>query len=162
MLRRDQDISFSKIWFNLYQSLGYSADVRLVISFSYFSQKTGFDISCKLSPLNKCQIMFSRKIKKNISVCCLLKFYPVCLALRGLNRAGWLSTIIYKVKFLFHFFPAHKTCSEKESSVIKRLCFMSKHCWMGGKQCSPWSDTSFCGIWSRSTQFASVCQSQYL
>ena len=38
--------------------------------FSYFSQKTGFDISCKLSPLEticmKCQILFSRKNKKTI------------------------------------------------------------------------------------------------
>ena len=35
---------------------------------SYFSHKTGFDISCKLSPLEticmKCQILFSGKIKK--------------------------------------------------------------------------------------------------
>ena len=35
---------------------------------SYLSQKTGFDISCKLSP-----IRFSGKNKKNISKCCLLK-----------------------------------------------------------------------------------------
>ena len=38
--------------------------------FSYFSQKTGFDILCKLSPLLticlKCQILFSWKNKKNI------------------------------------------------------------------------------------------------
>ena len=37
---------------------------------SYFSQKTGFDISCKLSPLEticmKCQMLFSGKNKKNI------------------------------------------------------------------------------------------------
>ena len=36
-----------------------------------FSQKTGFDISCKLSPLEticmKCQIVFSGKIRKNIT-----------------------------------------------------------------------------------------------
>ena len=39
---------------------------------SYFSQKTGFDISCKLSPLEticmKCQMLFSGKNKKNISL----------------------------------------------------------------------------------------------
>ena len=37
--------------------------------FSYFSQKTGFDISCKLSKETicmKCQIQFSGKNKKNI------------------------------------------------------------------------------------------------
>ena len=49
--------------------------------FSYFSQKTGFAISCKLSPLEticmKCQILFSReKKRKNISKCCLLKILP--------------------------------------------------------------------------------------
>ena len=41
-------------------------------------QKTGFDISCKLSPMEticmKCQIQFSGKNKKNISKCHLLKF----------------------------------------------------------------------------------------
>ena len=38
--------------------------------FSYFSQKTGFDISCKLSPMQticmRCQILFPGKNKKNI------------------------------------------------------------------------------------------------
>ena len=38
--------------------------------FSYFSQKTGFNISCKMSPLEticmKCNILFPGKIKKNI------------------------------------------------------------------------------------------------
>ena len=38
--------------------------------FSYFSRKTGFDISCKLSPMEticmKCQILFSGTNKKNI------------------------------------------------------------------------------------------------
>ena len=40
--------------------------------FSYFPQKTGFDISCKLSPMEticiKCQIMFSGKNKKNVII----------------------------------------------------------------------------------------------
>ena len=30
----------------------------------------------------KCQILFSRKIRKNISKCCLLKFYPECKVLK--------------------------------------------------------------------------------
>ena len=37
--------------------------------FSYFSQKIGLNISCKLSP--KCQILFSRKNKTSISKCLL-------------------------------------------------------------------------------------------
>ena len=40
--------------------------------FSYFSQTTGFGISCKLSPMEtirmKCQILFSGENKKNISL----------------------------------------------------------------------------------------------
>ena len=44
--------------------------------FFFFFQKTGFDISCKLSPVEticmKCQILFSGKNKKILSVCCLL------------------------------------------------------------------------------------------
>ena len=46
----------------------YSADDIL----KYFSQKTGFDISCKLSPMEvicmKCQILFSGKNKKTITI----------------------------------------------------------------------------------------------
>ena len=44
--------------------------LALAAIFSYFFQKTEFDISCKLSPLEticmKCQILFSGKNKKNI------------------------------------------------------------------------------------------------
>ena len=47
----------------------FSAD-DILKCFSYFSQKTGFDISCKLSPLEticmNCQILFSGKTRKNI------------------------------------------------------------------------------------------------
>ena len=50
--------------------------------FSYFSQKTGFDISCKLSPKEticmKCLILFSGKNMKNISNVVRWKFYPEC------------------------------------------------------------------------------------
>ena len=56
-----------------------SADDKLIKFFLFF-QKTRFGISCKLSPLEticmKCQILFSRKNKKNISKCCLLKILP--------------------------------------------------------------------------------------
>ena len=57
---------------NLYTTLlANSADDKMIIFF-LSSQKTGFDISCKLSPL-KCQILFTGINKKNISVCHLLK-----------------------------------------------------------------------------------------
>ena len=49
--------------------LAISADAKPMILF-LFSQKTGFDISCKLSPLEticmKCQILFSGKNKNNM------------------------------------------------------------------------------------------------
>ena len=64
-----------------------SADDKLVIFF-IFTQKIGSDTSCKLSPEEticiKCQVLFSRKKKKNkkyISKCRLLKFYQECKAL---------------------------------------------------------------------------------
>ena len=46
-----------------------SADYKVMIFFFlFFSQKIGFVISCKLSPKEtfcmKCQILFSRQIKK--------------------------------------------------------------------------------------------------
>ena len=47
--------------------------------FSCFSQKTGFDTSCKLSPvetiLMNCQIMFSGKNKENIINLPSVEFY---------------------------------------------------------------------------------------
>ena len=54
--------------------------------FSYFSQKTGFDISCKLSPLdwrqfawNVNSVVFGGKIRKIFQTAsCLLKFNPEC------------------------------------------------------------------------------------
>ena len=62
-----------KYWYNNLSSCYYgltfttllanSADDKLVIIFSYFSQKIDFDISCKLSPAEticiKCQSLFS-------------------------------------------------------------------------------------------------------
>ena len=49
--------------------VNFSAD-DILKYFSYFSQKTGYDISCKLSPKEticmKCRILFSGKNKKNI------------------------------------------------------------------------------------------------
>ena len=63
--------------------------------FSYFFQKTGFDILCKLSPLEticmKCQNLFSGKMKKNISICHLLKILPRVLSVNEIfwNKQKW-------------------------------------------------------------------------
>ena len=53
----------------LYLSLlANSADDKLIMFFSYFSKKIGFDILCKLSPQEticmKCQSLFSGNNKK--------------------------------------------------------------------------------------------------
>ena len=62
---------FTFLWAN-------SADDKLKV-FSFFPRKTGFDISCTLSPMKtmwmKCQILFSGKIKKKMST---ENFYPEC------------------------------------------------------------------------------------
>ena len=55
--------------------------------FFLFSQRTGFDMSCKLSPLEgtmctKCQILFSEKNKKNISIFRLLKILTRVLSVK--------------------------------------------------------------------------------
>ena len=39
---------------------------------------------------------------------------------------------------------------------------LSKTWWMSGKQCRPWSDAAFSGIWSGAALFAQVCLSKYL
>ena len=60
---------------NLYLPLSTLGEIfsrrHTEIFFSDFFQKTGIDISCNLFPMEKiymkCQIMFSRKNKKNIT-----------------------------------------------------------------------------------------------
>ena len=69
----------SAICISVFQS-GASVSFGLISSFSYFSQKTGFDISCKFCM--KCQILFSGKNKKNISLCSLLKILSRVLSFR--------------------------------------------------------------------------------
>ena len=59
---------FFCVVYSLSDWIKISADDNLKY-FSYFSQETGFDISCKLSLMEticiKCQILFSGKNKKN-------------------------------------------------------------------------------------------------
>ena len=45
LLIQQYSLTFTTLW-------AHSADDKLVIFFFYFSQKTGFDISCKLSPMD--------------------------------------------------------------------------------------------------------------
>ena len=59
---------------------------------SYFSPKTGFDISCKLSPVEticmKFQILFFCKNKNNISKYCHLKVLPRMLSINSFSATG--------------------------------------------------------------------------
>ena len=83
--------------------------------------KTGFDISCKSSPLEticmKCQILFAGKNKKPISKCRLLKILTIVLSVKwnghtfkGNNfepkylpyfSQGWVGSIFLKNRHLF-------------------------------------------------------------
>ena len=77
--RIKSEVLIKQNYFNHSTLWAYSADDKLIKFFLFF-QKTGFGISCKLSPLEticmKCQILFSWKNKKNISKCRLLKILP--------------------------------------------------------------------------------------
>ena len=71
----------------LFKPLPFSRRIQQKLNwwhFSYFSKKTGFDISCKLSPVEticmKCQNLFSGKTKQNILKCCLLGILPRLLS----------------------------------------------------------------------------------
>ena len=76
--------------------------------FSYFSQKTGFDISCQLSPQEtigmKCQSLFSGEKYKNISICHLLKILPSVLSVMA---------VIMKYKVLLFWYKLEKEDNSK-------------------------------------------------
>ena len=80
---REQDLIFHA---NCLQWRQFAWNVKTCF-LSYFSQKTGFDILCKLSPMEticmKCQNPFSGKDQKNISICYLLKILPRVLSVNG-------------------------------------------------------------------------------
>ena len=75
--------------FNLYHSLDLFGKQIDFFLFLIFSEKTGFGILCKLSPIEqiylKCQNLFTRKNKKNISKC-LLKFLPTALSVTSTEK----------------------------------------------------------------------------
>ena len=49
---------------------------------------------------------------------------------------------------------AYHTCLKIYYSPFYCLLMCLKYCCIYGKQCRPWSDATFCGIWSGSTLFA--------
>ena len=82
MINFEVSLTFTTLWAS-------SADDQWVIFFYFSLRKTGFDISCKLSPLEticmKCQNLFSRTNKNNISKCRLLKILPRVLSVKVLS-----------------------------------------------------------------------------
>ena len=81
---RDETIDYSispKHWDTL--TVTISADEKLVILFSYFSQSIGFDISCKVSPYEticmQFQSLFSRENNKIFKKCRLMNILPSML-----------------------------------------------------------------------------------
>ena len=73
---------------------------------------------------------------------------------------GKAKTTIYtqNIKEVFYLTKVYHKISQVHSTTC---WFFWKNCWMGGKQCRPWSDAAFCGIWSGTTLFAQVLLSQY-
>ena len=74
---RRRHSKFALLFFNALIALWvkFSAD-DILKYFSYFSQKTGYDISCKLSPNNLHEMsnpVFGGKIRNMSSICHLLK-----------------------------------------------------------------------------------------
>ena len=74
-------LTFTILWAN-------AADDKLTIFLLFFSE-IGFDISCNLSPMEticmKCQVLFSGKNQKNISVCRQLTFSSLLSVNVGLS-----------------------------------------------------------------------------
>ena len=69
-LKKYQYLIFTSLWAN-------SADDKLMLFFFYFSQKTGFDISCKLCQWSR--IILAIFVKKQIRNNSVLKWERCCL-----------------------------------------------------------------------------------
>ena len=79
------------------------------------------------------------------------------------------SAIIYKGDKIYRNNPkywdtlsSYHTCRKVWHSSFYYVLMCLKYCWMYGKQCRPWSDAAFCGIWSGATLFTKVHLSHYL
>ena len=84
-------ILYSQSVFNLLLPLsGLIQKMTYLWYFSYFPQKTGYDISCKLSPL-KFKACFPKKGKKNIWICHRLKILLKVLNVKRKSTAIWNS-----------------------------------------------------------------------
>ena len=107
-MRREINISMSELLsLALYpfpltlSTLGKNSADNILKYFSYFFQKTGFDISMETICM-KYQNLFAEKIKKTISVCPLLKILPRLLSVKDWKTET--DTV------MFFFSPGSKPC----------------------------------------------------
>ena len=120
------EMCISVLSFNTYHVMGRFSRQQTFDIFLIFSSEIGSDTSCKLSPKEticmKCQILFSRKNKKKISKCCLLKFLPSMQSVKaGLKYSLYENIILSTVdcgpalfaKVLVLFFENEKFKSQE-------------------------------------------------
>ena len=77
------------------------------------------------------------------------------------RNKDWQSDIYRNYSKYWDTLNHYHTCSMICKSMFYYLLMCLKHCWTSCKLCRPWSDATFCGIWSGSTQFAKACLPQY-
>ena len=96
--------------------------------FYYFSQKTGFDISCKLSDLETvCMIYQNLFSRKNIWICRLQKILPRVLSFK--NRLVFFSDWLH-LKFFWTWVtsdPSSLDYDNLASCTIRHTCSLSWH-----------------------------------
>ena len=118
---------------NTYSAMNKFSRWQIDYIFSYFSQKIGFDISCKLSLWRQfawnVKSYFLEKNIKNISKCCLLKFAPSMQSVKDLLwhetlKFPWWSMEMTCLK-LYH---SHIALSVKSSADEKYHQFV--FCWI--------------------------------
>ena len=74
-----------------------------------------------------------------------------------------LGKIITNVPYLpKHLDTPYNNCPKTEQIYFRVPVDAAKNYWMSGKQSKPWSDATFCGIWSWSALFAQAHLSEYL
>ena len=128
-------VSLLKRWVDnkpVYYSLGKFGRRQIHdIYVSYFSQKTSFDISCKLFTQEtismKCQNLHSKKNKKNISNSRLLKTLPSMLSLKKhLMIFNSLNVISFDTLQMTMRWIYHK--SNRPQNLRQGLCPSANQC----------------------------------
>ena len=87
----------------------------------------------------------------------------------GCSKAVWSGSALFAYAILSEILVfeilgplPYQTCPKIWNSLFYYQLMYLKYCCMYGKQCRPWSDAAFCGVWSGPTLFAKAYLSQYL